>query len=37
MVGADAGALEAVDGFSDHFADATGFFGAGDTEEASLS
>jgi hypothetical protein len=36
VVGADAGALEAVDGFGDHFAHAAGFFGAGDAEEAGL-
>ena len=36
VVGADAGALEAVDDFVDHVAHATGFFGTGDAEEASL-
>ena len=36
VVSADAGALQAVDGFVDHVADAAGLFGAGDAEEACL-
>jgi hypothetical protein len=36
VVGADAGALEAVNGFGDHVAHATRFFDAGDAEEAGL-